>query len=98
MKHYRLLNYNGDMIVEQVESKNCKYCSSAFIVKDKPYWYLIDIDSGLSICSARTMKELEQKYNKVKEKYEKCKQDARYKIQCEKFSKLVLMQNYNERK
>ena len=96
MKHYRLLNSEDGMIVEEVDGRNCTYCDSAFIYKDDKVYHLIDIDSGQSICKSYKLKRLEELYNERKKRYEEFKKSDTYKIKVENFEKLKLVSNYSK--
>ena len=96
MKHYRLLNSEDGMIVEEVDGKDCKYCTSAYIYKDEKVYHLIDIDSGQSICKSYKLKRLEELYNERKKRYEEFKKSDTYKIKVENFEKLKLVSNYSK--
>ena len=94
MKQFRLLNSDDGMIVDEVESKQCKYCTSAFIYQDENgVYHLIDKESGLSIVKARTLKMLEQLYLNKKKEYNQYKKTDAYKIKCERFDKMKLVHN-----
>lgn len=95
MKKFRLLNSDDGMIVDEVESRNCNYCRSAFIYKDEKLIYrLIDENTGLAIASARTLKALEEAYKSRKETYDYYRTTDAYKIKVERFEKLKLVHNY----
>lgn len=95
MMKYRLLNSDDGMIVDEVESRNCNYCRSAFIYKDDNLIYrLVDENTGLEITSARTLKALEESYNSRKETYKYYRTTDAYKIKVERFEKLKLIHNY----
>ena len=96
MKHYRLLNSDDGMIVEQVDGKNCTYCNSAFIYKDDKVYHLIDIDSGQSICKSYKLKRLEELYKERKKQYEDFKKTDTYKIKVERFEKMKLVEQYSK--
>ena len=94
MKRFRLLNSDDGMIVDEVESRQCKFCSSAFTYKDvNGYYHLIDEESGLSIVKAKQLIMLEQLYKNRKKQYEQYKKTDAYKIKCERFDKLKLIHN-----
>lgn len=94
MKRFRLLNSDDGMIVDEVESRQCKFCSSAFTYKDENgYYHLIDEESGLSIVKAKQLIMLEQLYKNRKRQYEQYKKTDAYKIKCERFDKLKLIHN-----
>ena len=94
MKEFRLLNSDDGIIVEEVESKQCKYCSSAFIYKDANGWYhLIDRETGLDICKSRQLMMLEQLFKNKKHQYEFHKKTETYNIKRERFEKLKLVHN-----
>ena len=64
MKHYRLLNSDDGMIVEEVDGRSCSYCTSAFIYKDDKIYHLIDKASGQTICKSFRLNYLEDLYKR----------------------------------
>ena len=97
MKHYRLLNSDDGMIVEEVNGKSCSYCTSAFIYKDDKLYHLIDKASGQSICKSFRLNYLEDLYKRhYKKRYEEYKKTDAYKIKVEKFERMILVNNYSK--
>lgn len=96
--NYRLLNSDDGFIVEEVNGKSCKYCTSAFIYKDENHYHLIDIESGLSITKGLTLDALEKSYKRNKRKYDAFKKTDAYHIKVERFSKMKLVMNYERNK
>lgn len=97
MKQFTIINSDDGIIVEEVESRQCKYCNSAFIYKDvNGLWHLVDKNSGLSICYARTLKHLESKFIERKQRYEEFMNTDAYKIKVERFDKLILVYTYSK--
>ena len=71
MKELIILNSDDGFIVEEVDARSCKFCSSAFIYKDEIGFYrLVDRDSGTTILKSRTLKNVEESYKRLKRKYE----------------------------
>ena len=96
MKKYRLLNSDDGMIVDEVESRNCKYCSNAFIYKNDYEYVLVDEQTGLSIAYGRTLKQLEENFNSRKDAYESIRKTDAYKIKVERFERLKVVHNYGK--
>ena len=97
MKQFTLINSDDGIIMEEVESRQCKYCNSAFIYKDvNGMWHLVDKNTGLSICNAKTLKYLEFKFIERKQRYEEFMNTDAYKIKVERFEKLKLVYNYSK--
>ena len=95
MKEYALYNSDDGFIVEEVDARSCKYCSSAFIYKDKNNTYhLVDKETGLSIAHSKLLKDLEYAYICKKKQYNSFRKTDAYKIKVERFEKLKLSCNY----
>ena len=97
MKQFRLLNSDDGIIVDEVDARQCKYCSSAFIYKNENrLWCLVDKDTGMSICYAKTLNYLELRFSARKPAYEEYKSTDAYKIKVERFEKLKLVYKYSK--
>ena len=96
MKRFRLLNSDDGMIVDEVDTRSCKYCTSAFICKDDSVYHLIDADTGLAICHSKKLSELELLFISRRKKYEDFKKTDAYKIKVERFTKLIAVYNYGK--
>ena len=89
MKYYTRLNTADGHKAVAVEGRKCTYCETAFIYKDERGIYrLVDIDTGLSICSAQKNKDLKPFYDRVKEWYELTKKKHSYQTQVHNFEML----------
>lgn len=89
MKYYTRLNTEDGHKAVAVEGRKCPYCETAFIYKDERGIYrLIDIDTGLSICSAQKNKDIEPFFNRVKEWYENTRKKHSYQTQVHNFEML----------
>ena len=95
MKEYILLNSADGMIVSEVDAKSCKFLPSAFIHKNG-YYCLTDRATGLSIVRCKKMKDLESRFNQIREYYESYAKTDAYKIKVERFEKLKLVYNYGK--
>lgn len=88
MKYYRMIRSANETFVDEVEGKICKYCSTAYIYKCENNLYnLVDIDTGLAICCSKRLKDLEENYNRKKERYEEVRKSPKYKIIIERFER-----------
>lgn len=99
MNYYLMLNSEDGFVLQEVKGKQCVYCPSAFIYKNEESYYkysLVDIDSGFVICRTKKLKDLQDIYNLVKNKYLNYKKTDAYKIKVERLQKLVLMNNYKK--
>ena len=95
MKQFRLLNSEDGIIADEVDGRTCKYCSSAFIYKDEQnIYHLVDKETGLAICHAKKLIDLELNFMGRKKAYEEYKKSDTYKIKAERFDKLKLAFNY----
>lgn len=99
MKELIILNSDDGFIVEEVDGRSCKFCSTAFTFKDKNgYYRLVDRDSGLTILKCKQLKNVEESYKRVKSKYESMKKTDTYKIKVERFEKMKLISKYERNK
>lgn len=97
MKELILLNSDDGMVIAEVDAKSCKFLNSAFIYKtDAGYYCLVDRATGLAILRSKKLKDLESRFNELKDKYETFIKTDRYKIQVERFEKLKLVNNYKK--
>ena len=97
MKQFRLLNSEDGIIVDEVDARQCKYCSTAFIYKNtNGLWYLVDKATGQAICYAKTLNYLELRFSERKPAYEEYLHTDAYKIKVERFEKLKLVYNYSK--
>ena len=97
MMHFRLLNSDDGMIVDQVDGTTPSWCQSAFIYKDENnVFHLVDKESGLAICRSRKRKDLQNIYAERELSYETYKRTDAYKIKVERFEKLKLVSNYSK--
>lgn len=61
------------------EVKGYQIDSVAAVYRDKPYWYVIEIASGLSICKGRTKQAAIEEYQISKEKIKNAHKTDVYK-------------------
>ena len=89
MKHYTRLNTADGHKAVAVEGRKCAFLDSAFIYKDKKGRYnLIDTATGLAICFAGRLKDLEGIFLKLKNEYDKIVKSPKYKTQKHNFEML----------
>ena len=89
MKYYTRLNTADGHKAVAVEGRKCPFLDSAFTYKDeKGRYQLIDIDTGLAICFAGRLKDLEGVYAKVKCQYDEIVKTPKYETQKHNFEML----------
>ena len=101
MKELILLNSDDGIIVEEVDAKMCDYDCNCFIRRDASnskhkLWYLVDRNTGLFICYAKTQKQLKEWYLNHEEQIIEIRKTPKYKIKFERFEKAKLVNNYSK--
>lgn len=99
MKELIILNSDDGFIVEEVDGRSCKFCSSAFTYKDEHGFYrLVDRDSGMMILKCKQLKNVESSYKRLKRTYDSYRKTDTYKIKVERFEKMKLISKYERNK
>ena len=82
MKFYTRLNTADGHKAVKVEGRKCPFLDSAFTYKDeKGRYQLIDEPTGLSICYANRLKDIEPAYRKVEINFGIIKATSKYETQ-----------------
>lgn len=90
MKYYTRLNTADGIKAVKVEGRKCPFLDSAFTYKDEKGRYnLIDTATGLAICFAGRLKDLEGIFLKLKNKYDEIVKSPKYKTQKHNFEALI---------
>lgn len=99
MKEFVLINSDNGFIVEEVDARSCKYCSTAFIYKDEDnIYYLVDKETGLAITRCKQLKGLENMFWLKKKQYDSFRITDSYKIKVERFEKMKVTHNMKGKK
>lgn len=93
MNYYILVNSPDGFIIESVNGKKVNYANAFYYKRTsygKSYYVLVDIQSGLAICSSVALKNLEAMFHEVAEqKYLSFIKTDAYKNKVDKFHALV---------
>ena len=89
MKYYTRLNTADGHKAVAVEGRKCAFLDSAFTYKDeKGRYQLIDEATGLSLCSAKKLKDLEPAYRMRENQIKHIKTTPKYETQKHNFEML----------
>jgi len=79
MKYYTRLNTADGHKAVAVEGRKCSFLDSAFTYKDeKGRYQLIDESTGLALCFAKKLKDLEPAYRMREERIKQIKTSPKY--------------------
>lgn len=90
MKFYTRINTADGIKAVKVEGRKCPFLDSAFTYKDEKGRYnLIDKATGLSICRADKLKDIESVYRRVETEIGIIKATSKYETQKHNFEALI---------